>query len=420
MAKVLWIADGGCHTGFGRVTHALGERLVQDYGHDITVLAANYNGDFWPGLRDPNVQPLKLYTTTGPLITRDIYGSARILEMLARVEPEVVVMLNDPQVLLQLLFENRFDPGKWLMQRQPLIFYLACDGTNLPPPWTSFLPQIGDVIAMSKWGAQNYKPSELAYHGIDADEWWPVEERPIVTSDGTVCRTKDDCKKAFGYEPGDFLIGRVDTNSGRKDFSATWKALVPVMKQHKNVKAHFHCSNRSSPAVVFDVLFTREPTVADRFFLPQRKNDFEGWAQRDLNALVNAFDLVVNTSRGEGFGFSNAEALACGVPVIAQNVSAIPEVVGPGGILIEPHGLITVPSGEDNWLADIPAFTQATLELIESPTRLQELGRKGLEHVRSSFSWEATAAIFDAHIDGNAEGYHQMLAEQAAAKEVSS
>ena len=35
MARVLWLGDAGCHTGFGRVTHAIGERLVRDYGHDI-------------------------------------------------------------------------------------------------------------------------------------------------------------------------------------------------------------------------------------------------------------------------------------------------------------------------------------------------------------------------------------------------
>ena len=415
MARVLWISDGGCHTGFSRVTHSIGERLVLDYGHDVSVLAANYKGDFWPGLRDPNVQPLKLYTTSGPLATRgtDLYGAARIIEMLGRVEPDVVVMLNDPQAVLNLLFKNTMDPGRVLLTSRPIIWYAPCDGTNLPTDWTEILPNVTDVIGMSRWSVGHYG-GELAYHGIDPGEWWPVSERPITVSTGQVLRTKAECKKAFGYDPDCFLVGRVDTNSGRKDFAATWRALVPVMKRHRHVHAHFHCSNRSNPAVDFNSLLSREPDVADRFHTPGMKNDFEGWPQTDMNALVNAFDLVVSTSRGEGFGFSNAEAAACGVPVVAQNVSAIPEIVGPGGVLLEPERLLTVPSGEDQWLADIDAFTEAILDLYGSPSRRAAMGERGVEHVRQNFSWETTAGIFDQHIASNKARYEQFVAEQLA------
>lgn len=414
MAKVLWLGDAGCHTGFARVTHSIGERLVDDYGHDVSVVGVNYRGDFWPGQRDPSRQPLKIYPASQRM--GDTYGAARIMDMLLnRVQPDVVVALNDPQIMLRLLYDNKYDPERLLLRRQPIMYYVPCDGANLPPLWTTVLPKVTDVIGMSRWATSHYLPSDLAYHGVDLDQWWPVRARPIITSDGKVLRSKADCKKAFGYEPGDFLVGRVDTNSDRKDYAATWKALVPAMKRHKHIKAHFHCSDRPNPGVNLDSLFTREPEIADRFFTPSMKNDFEGWPQEDMNALVNAFDVVLNTSRGEGFGFSNAEALACGVPVIAQNVSAIPEVVGPGGILVDPAGLVTVPSGEDNWLPDVPAFTEALLALYDSPSKRRDLGDKGIEHVRSSFSWDATTEIFDRHIRENAAGYQRAIAEIEAA-----
>jgi glycosyltransferase involved in cell wall biosynthesis len=418
VAKVLWISDGGCHTGFARVTHAIGERLVTEYGHEVSVLAANYHGDFWPGLKDPNVQPLRLYTTHGPIATqfRDIYGATRILELLGKVDPDVVIMLNDPQAVLNLLFRNNMDPGRVLLGYRPLMWYAPCDGTNLPPDWTDILPKVTDVIAMAKWGQQHYEGSDLAYHGIDPEEWWPVEERPVTTSTGITCTTKAECRQAFGYSPDDFLVVTADTNSGRKDFGALWKALVPVMKRHKNVKAHFHCSNRSNPAVDFNILFSREPEVADRFFVPGLKNDFEGWAQQDMNVLMNAADIRVSTSRGEGFGFNNAEALACGVPVIAQNVSAISEVVGPGGVLVEPQRLLTVPSGEDQWLADIDAFTEAINDLYDSPSRRYALGHRGVEHVRKNFSWDTATEIFDRHIRENVEQFDLFLAAKAEAE----
>ena len=73
MSKVLWLGDAGCHTGFARVTHAIGERLVRDYGHEVHVIATNYDGDPW----DTN---LKLYVPTIKDRT-DIFGQSRFIEL---------------------------------------------------------------------------------------------------------------------------------------------------------------------------------------------------------------------------------------------------------------------------------------------------------------------------------------------------
>lgn len=414
MARVLWMGDAGCHTGFARVTHSIGERLALEYGHQITVLASNHSGDYWPGQKDPDHQPLRMYAASGMRLDRDPWGSRRVLEMLYKVRPEVVVMLNDPGVLLTLLLNNPADPNRVLMQHSPIISYVPCDGVNLPPDWTTLVPQLTDVLVMSKWGQQHYSPSQVVYHGVEPDQWWPVEEKPITTSSGEVLRDKEDCKRAFGYSASDFLVGRIDTNSGRKDFGATWAALVPAMKKHKNIKAHFHCSNRENPAIKFPALFSREPEVADRFYTPAMKTDYEGWPQQDMNALVNAFDVVMTTSRGEGFGLTIAEAVACGVPVIAQNVSAIPEVVGPGGVLIEPQRLLAHPGGQDNWLANVPAFTEALLDLYDNEPKRQDLGIKGTQHARANFSWDVAASIFDIHIRNNVAAYEAFVAAKQA------
>ena len=151
-------------------------------------------------------------------------------------------------------------------------------------------------------------------------------------------------------------------------------------------------------------LLTREPDVHDRFTLPGLHNSFVGWPEHDLVAMYNAADLFVTTSRGEGFGLTIAEALACGVPVIAQNVSAIPEVVGPGGILLEPKLPITVPNGSDLWMADIEAFTDAIEQAYKSKGLRRDLGEAGREHVTANFSWDIAAERFDKFIRALAAG----------------
>jgi len=396
--KVLWLGDGGCHTGFGRVTHSVGDRLVQDYGHEVSVLAINHRGDYWP-------TPMHLYRPDS-LVGTDLYGYSRVLEMLAKLEPDVVVMLNDPTVLIHYLFNNRYDPERMLLQYRPILSYIPCDGTNLPPAWGEVLSKVTNVVAMSNWGRQHYPGSKLVYHGVDTDLFWPVREKPIKVQSGEVLRSKKDCKRAFGFDPDGFLVLRIDKNSGRKDFAATYKALVPVMLRHREIQVHFHCSQSDlGSGVDLNTLYTREPRIdRSRFFGPDFHNTFQGWPQQDLNALVNAADLVVSTSRGEGFGLTLAEALACGVPVIAQNISAIPEVVGPGGILIEPQRLITVPSGQDLWLADIEAFSDAIEQLYSSSGARRKLGEAGVEHVRSSFQWDYAAARFHEFLTGLHQG----------------
>lgn len=403
MTKILWISDAGATTGFATVTHAIGERLVEDFGHEIHVLAANYRGDSWPCQRPghDHITPLHLYRPD-KLRADDIYGLTRNVEMLAKVDPDVVVMLADPQLIIHALFRNQqFDPDKVLLQYRPILAYIPVDGINLPSSWTTVLPRVTNVVAMSEFGQKAYTPSQLIYHGIDQELWWPIWEKPKTTSTGITCKTKADCKRAFGLDTDKFLVGRVDTNSARKDYPALVKALWPLMKGNWDIEAWFHCEQATPTdnGVRFAAMFSREETIKpERFHFPGLHNSFEGWLQQDMNVLLSAFDIFVSTSRGEGFGLNLAEAAACGVPIVAQNVSAIPEVVGPGGILLEPKDTFTVPSGEDIWLPDIPAFTEAIYRLYQSKGLRRDLGMAGVEHVRKHFSWDFAAQKFDGFI----------------------
>lgn len=386
MSRILWIGDGGCNTGFGRVTHAIGDRLV-DKGHEVHVLAANHRGDpydtkveLWPAsVNDP----------------KDVYGQGRILELLAKLNPDVVIMLNDLQVLRRIIFNNPQDPEKLLLNHFPIIGYVPVDGHNLPVTWNAVIESI-NVVAMSKFGQEAMPSSQLVYHGVDTDQFWPVSaKRPITKSDGTVLKTKADAKRALGIDPDAFVIGRVDANQGRKDYAALWKAIVPVMKKYSDVVAYFHCKpSEQRSGTNLAALLSRSPQTMARFRFPPSAQPAGGASQQDLNAVYNAFDIFVSTSRGEGFGLTLAESLACGVPVIAQDCSAIPEVVGPGGELIPPQREITVPFGHDQWLADIGAFTEAIEHAYTSRGWRREKGKAGRDHVVSSFQWDAAADSF--------------------------
>jgi len=98
-------------------------------------------------------------------------------------------------------------------------------------------------------------------------------------------------------------------------------------------------------------------------------------SDEDKLALLNAADLYVFPSLYEGFGIPPLEAMRCGTPVVCSDRSSLPEVVGDGGLLVEPT---------PEKLGAAIAFALCT------PHERQELRRRALAQA-TRFSWARTA-----------------------------
>lgn len=95
---------------------------------------------------------------------------------------------------------------------------------------------------------------------------------------------------------------------------------------------------------------------------------------RERDELIRHATVLLLPSLHEGFGRTALEAMSAGVPVIASNRGAIPEVVGKAGLLLDPIDRL-------GWTRGITTAFQGLLD-----------GERGIERSKQ-FSWERTANI---------------------------
>jgi len=94
----------------------------------------------------------------------------------------------------------------------------------------------------------------------------------------------------------------------------------------------------------------------------------------DMANCYRQMNLLVMPSVREGFGLAVAEAMACGLPVVATNCSAIPELIdeGKGGFLCP--------------VGDVNAFAERINFLADSPTLRREMGEYNRAKVEKMFT----------------------------------
>lgn len=96
-----------------------------------------------------------------------------------------------------------------------------------------------------------------------------------------------------------------------------------------------------------------------------------------LVALYRGASCLLFPSHYEGFGMPVLEAMACGVPVVASNVTSIPEVAGDAAILCAPD--------------DTAAMASAVGRLLDDAEFRDARIRAGIAQA-ARFTWDRTAA----------------------------
>jgi len=408
--RLLFFGDMAA-TGFGTVTMDLGRELLA-LGHDVRFVSQNDIGElpepfgsrtwrindpsmFLPELAEEHMGTKGLGLTALAMRSEGYAGFFNGRLWGDGWTPDTCLVLGDPGNIRLMVMRDEETRAAFAMV--PTWHHVPIEGIDLPRTlaemWSVVRP-----IAITRSGAEEIGKitgtvPPYVYHGIDSETFRPLSpERMLVvqTAKGPrKLRSRDDCKRLFQAQ-GKRIILRTDRNMVRKRYPELFRALAPVLWARPDTVLVVHCSMRDLGGDLEDSLSKYPARIRSQIIV----TDAGGRLDRNtLVALYNAADVYVSNS-AEGFGLTIAEALACGTPAVGLDYSAVPEVIGPGGVTVPIATVIDNEYGYFWAAADQKMFGDAVAALLDNDVERKRLGRAGVEHVRASFNWANAARQF--------------------------
>ena len=170
-------------------------------------------------------------------------------------------------------------------------------------------------------------------------------------------------RKALGIPAGAPLIGFVGQIIERKGIPDIISSIPMVLQKLPGARFLFVGEGDLSDFLLTEV---RKRRLEDRVI-------YAGF-RKDIPAVMKAIDLLILPSIVEGFGYVLIEAMAAEKPVVATNVSSIPEIVthGETGLLVDVH--------------QPRALAQAMAAVLSDKPSARAFGKTGRETVLKKFT----------------------------------
>ena len=371
--KVLWLGDAVIETGFGRVTHAICDRL-HALGHEVAIMGVNYQGD-------PHPHPYRIY----PCRT-DTFGYQRIGELILAEKPDVVVVFNDIWVAKDYL--NIFQ------QVQPhhqfkTVSYFPVDGHGLYPFTAQQMNGFDRLINYTQFGKEvaekaGMKSVDILPHGIDLTKFKPIPQK--------------EARKRLGVPADKFIVLNANRNQPRKHIDLTVRGFIEFAKTKENALLHLHMGTKDMGWDLIP-LFNERCIAAGlnpqhRLSLSNNNPNIQQVSIEDLNLIYAASDVNINTCEGEGWGLTAMETAACKIPQIQPDHTACKELWGDCGKLIPVKLWKDDPNyGLVRGYVDPKALAFHLIELANNPKLLKQLGEAAYEKVtRPEYNWDNITA----------------------------
>lgn len=201
----------------------------------------------------------------------------------------------------------------------------------------------------------------------DLLKYFPNRKNVEAIHLGTIKYSIGKKERPKALEVGEKFLLVVGTITPRKNNLGIIKAFDKI-KDKTDCKLLFAGGFAWKSDEIYEYL--EENNLENRVLLPGYLRDEElAWCYENA-------EMMLYCSFYEGFGFPPIEAMASGIPVIASDISSIPEVVGNAAILLDPH--------------DTDMISESIMKLSTDVDLREKLVNRGKERYKL-FTWEKTA-----------------------------
>jgi len=281
MKKVVWISDFPLRgSSFGTVTYELLTRMPKDYYFEV--LSLGYEG-----------MPLKLADN---IRVFELKKSYQLKYYYAKMKPDISVVFHSFWLLGSMASEIPIITGK-------KILYLPCEGEDIPYAYQKYFTMFDAIATPSEFSRKIMKKcginATVVPHGVDTTFFAPKQK-----------------------EWHEFRYGYLGLNDIRKQIPRVMEAYSRV-KQGMLVIA---ANNEGH----YDLTQLAKQYQISPIFVEAKLNGLT-MNREAIRDFLQTLDVYISPA-SESFGIPALEAQACGVPVIALEHGAAPEVLGNGAV----------------------------------------------------------------------------------------
>lgn len=374
--KILWSSNAPwVASGYGVQSRYLLPRLaaLPEVGgpQNVAVLA-------WFGLEGGKMRwgPFEVYPAGG-----DPYGNDVIGPHSRDFRADRVITLIDVWVLEETA--RKVAPAKW----SP---WFPIDSEPVPAKVLACLAGADTPIVYSRWAQRLLAGHDMASHyvphGIETSIF-RVEPDPVVRAEwrrqlvGPHCThlTIMNCANK-GYPDRKFIQGQL----------RGWKAFADEVP---GARLYLHTAVSQDYGGIDVVALIQDLGLEGRVITPDWYAYWLGMPAEYLACVYNAGDVYLGAAMAEGFGIPLIEAQACGLPVIATNFSAMPELVK-WGALVEPRDRIWTQLNSWQAWPDVDEIALALRELYAAQQAAGgewplEQRQSAALAIHAEFGWDA-------------------------------
>ena len=309
-------------TGYSKVSHALLRQLATLSPKVKTFHFGFQRHPSHPGIRKvpDGVKSYDAAANEDP--KEEGFGFNKINEYIETVNPDVVMIYNDPFVTCRFIESMKYEPGK-----SPYHLWVYLDQV-----YEGIAPQLIDIIRKSaervycfsefwKKAFLEYGPApdvRILEHAVDSTTFkaLPADARYAI-------------RKNVNIQNDAVILLNANRNSQRKRLDLTVQGFVRALS--RNRKLHLMIATNLNPqsGAFYDVqrIYHEELKLAGLDTIEYIRNlilvDTSGQNIIDddgVNQMYNLADIGINTSDGEGFGLCQLEHLYTGAPQVVTEL----------------------------------------------------------------------------------------------------